>query len=198
MTDDDRDLSLSQWYTPPRLAKRVVDWALQDCTRRLSILEPSAGRGALLAPIPKQHSICAVEIDPRNVKHLRVAYPHVHVIEGDFFESYYHLPHVIDLCISNPPYENNNDLNFVERIIVNGDVQRGVFLLRGVFLNGVDRWIGALRLVEIERLVFLVNRPKFGGSGSPRSEYIIVDMVRRSTPLKRGEVCNPTVEWWRI
>ena len=47
--DGDRDLSKSQWYTPPKLAERMWNWWLAPRFHhrpdmRWHVLEPSAGK----------------------------------------------------------------------------------------------------------------------------------------------------------
>jgi hypothetical protein len=161
----------------------------------MSILEPSAGIGALIEPIPSHHDVEAFDIDPANVPYLQ-KYGMGPVHCTDFLS--YNLTKKYDLAIANPPYERGLDAAFVERVIVDRVARCGVFILRSVFLNGAGRWNRIWRHVDITRLVYLINRPKFGGQGSPRHDFIVVELLRRDSPRALDEPCAPLIEWWKV
>lgn len=65
-----RDHSKSQFFTPPKLAQRLVDWAgvcrAGNFDEPYRVLEPSAGNGAIVRPLLAAGAeVYAVEIDPR-------------------------------------------------------------------------------------------------------------------------------------
>ena len=63
-----RDAGLSQWFTPPKLAARVVEWAGVPISpfKEWRVLEPSAGNGALVRPLLAAGAeVYAVEVDDR-------------------------------------------------------------------------------------------------------------------------------------
>jgi len=195
-----RDLSLSQWYTPPALAERVVEWA--DAAGAQSILEPAAGRGALLEPLPRGRDVVAVELDLENARSLRARYHEARIIQGDFLTARVdELGGRFDLAIMNPPYEHGLDAAFVYRASCHA--RRVVAILRSVFFHGTRRWETVLRYVDLVGLVYLVNRPQFGAPGmvstGARSDFVVAEFRHRSMPLELGEDdCRPTVEWWTI
>ncbi|MHC1728538.1 MAG: methyltransferase [Syntrophobacteraceae bacterium] len=99
--------------TPRDLAKSVIDFA--DIHTSHSILEPSAGTGALLAPLgePKDLldtlDIVCVEIQPPNVKILRTkGYP---CGQADFLKCYSN--RLFDRVIMNPPFAKQADVDHV-------------------------------------------------------------------------------------
>jgi predicted RNA methylase len=192
----EKNRALSQWYTPKPLAEKVVSWALEGCKGKMSILEPSAGIGALIEPIPSHHDVDAFEIDHANIAYLQ-QYNRGLVYCTDFLSC--DLTREYDLAIANPPYERGLDISFVERVIVDRVARCGVFILRSVFLCGVNRWDRIWRHVAITRLAYLTNRPRFSElSGSPRHDFIVVELVRRDSPLALGDPCAPLIEWWQI
>ncbi len=90
------------YYTPPELARFLVEWAIQSATAR--VLEPSCGDGAFLAPIIQRlltlnaipgsiaNQITAVEVDEneaakaaKNVGSLLNGSKNIQVSPNDFF-----------------------------------------------------------------------------------------------------------------
>lgn len=207
MFGDEPRLDLSQWYTPAKLARMIVEWTLRsyyiddpgqwrkmpDC---LSILEPAAGRGALIHDIPEQHLITAFDIDPRNAEHLTTNYLHANVFLADFLT--FIDPGHFDLAIMNPPYENDQDLDFARRVVVDGVADRAVMLMRSVFRHGKKRWEEFWRYVDLNRQVDLVTRPKFGGENTALSDFAVFDVIKRDVPLELGQVQKVEVERWII
>jgi len=198
LIDEDYDLSKSQWYTRPDLAKRVVEWALRGVDRPISILEPSAGCGALIRPIPSRHRITAYEIDPRREEALMELFTSKlmfsRLIIADYlrrFDGYRW-----DLAIMNPPYENGLAERFVKKACFQCD--RVVALLKTSVLHGVDRWSDLWSSVSISRMAILSRRPGFDGpsDGSPSSDYIVVECSSRGHLGSRGQSEPVEMEWW--
>ncbi len=109
-----------QFYaTPPALADKMVDMieARYRLRRRLHVLEPSAGDGALVEAFirsvlqprfphqPDTYILTAVEMDPRRVATLRAR--GISAVEQDFLT--YHARAAADVVIMNPPFRAAGD-----------------------------------------------------------------------------------------
>lgn len=96
-----------QFYeTPSELAKKLIE--LADIREGETVLEPSAGRGAIAKLIP----VCdCVELYERNQNHLMDI--GCNVVGNDFtkFERHY------DVIIANPPFTKQQDINHVNHMI---------------------------------------------------------------------------------
>jgi predicted RNA methylase len=214
MFGDEPRLDLSQWYTPPKLARMIVEWTLRSYATSdprhwgqisdyLRILEPAAGRGALILDIPEQHSVVAYDVDQRNIDYLMTlssswascpctCEPRLRDFLSDPDPGHF------DLSIMNPPYEHDQDLDFARRVVVDGVADRAVMLMRSVFRHGKKRWEKFWRHVNLNRQVDLVTRPKFGGDNTALSDFAVFDVTRRDVPLELGQVQKVEVERWII
>jgi len=187
-----RRLDLAQWYTPADLAERVWRWSCRPPSPWLRVLEPAAGKGALVLPMldymtPRHLTVC--DADPRNVAKLldfaSAPGPETYdVRSGDFLSL---APGEVDLVLQNPPYEHDLDVDFVRAALV--WAPRTVALLRSDVLHGVTRAARLWSECHVRRGVRLIRRPKFGGSGSPKSEFIVVE-------LRRGRARRHHSEQW--
>lgn len=104
---------LQQFFTPPDLAERVIAEARIE--PGMSVLEPSAGRGALAAPaFLLGAAVDCFEIDPRNV-HILASVAYRAVIEGDFldFDPDQDLENAYDRVVMNPPFTKGQDIHHV-------------------------------------------------------------------------------------
>ena len=183
---EERRLDLSQWYTPPEKAKLIWEWSRGATATR--ILETSAGQGALIAPSIAGGGLSqwtAYEIDPRNVEILRAKWPELDLRPRDFTMD--DNPGSFDLAIMNPPYEGELDVAHVLHALRH--CNRVVALLRSAFSHGGDRWDAFWRWVNPTRKVTLAGRPKFGGGGSPKSDFCLFEFSGglRSVPREYGE-----------
>ncbi|MFW6087511.1 MAG: hypothetical protein ACODAG_09930, partial [Myxococcota bacterium] len=102
--------ALSQFFTPPEVACRLVRWSLEGARWRVrTALEPSAGSGMIAAALLESGlEVEAHELDPAWVADLRRRFPELLVVEGDFLRSRApgdRLEPRFDLCVMNPPYE---------------------------------------------------------------------------------------------
>lgn len=194
LLDEEYSPALSQWYTPPWLAERVVAWALEGVEAPLRILEPSAGLGALIRPIPPGHAVTAIEIDPRRIAQLS-ALDQVRLVRCESYVDVWR-PEGFDLVLMNPPYESEADALHTRKAVLSN--RRVVAILRSDALHGVERWGRLWSIAEVKRLAILVRRPSFGGSasGSPFSEFIVVELEAASHPKRLGEARPSAVEWW--
>lgn len=190
-----RQKLLAQWFTPPRLADRL--WNRMDPVRGLRVLEPAAGRGALIRPMfgrfaPRR--VVAYEIDARLAPELRRVGPRVEVRIGDFLKA--KNPGSFDLAVMNPPYEDDRDVAFLTRALEVAPRVIGIF--RSDFLHGVDRWNEVWRHVDIVQAACLVGRPRFSESpGVPMSDFVALHVRRRRGPPR--ELAEPSEvrwEWW--
>jgi len=211
---------LSQWYTPPKLAQRVVDWA---CSNRFFwqgppqlVVEPAAGTGALVKPLlDRGAAVVAYDIDPENVAILRelAPEPQLYAHCADFLSDRpSHIPpetrysrqpmcgwveprtHA-DLVVMNPPFENNQDCKFVMEAFEVAPLV--VAILRGVIEHGSARWRIMWRWVDVTSKVNLCERPKFGGEHQPKQDFVVMALKKREVPRKRGEAVSAgLIEWW--
>lgn len=182
---EQRRLDLSQWYTPPDLAAKI--WQFADGARARTILEPSAGHGSLIMPSAPAHVAkwTAHDVDPNNVAFLRAAFPGLDVRPLDWIDA--PDPGRFDLAIMNPPYEGDQDVEHVLKAIRHCD--RVVALLRSAFEHSGSRWEAFWRWVTCSRKVTLAGRPRFGGAGSPVSDFKVFEFVGgvRSIPREHGD-----------
>lgn len=190
------------WPTPPWLAERIVAWANPGPGD--SILEPSAGDGALVRAIRALDArrcgahewtrITAVELRPEREPWLRAADAD-DVVIGDW-------PTVaaawamrdrpsFDLAISNPPFSLIAQ-HLYPMVAV---ARRAVVLLPLTALEGQERHREVWSRVVLERLAILVSRPRFGGHTSPATAYCVVE-IRRRRPGEQGGESAARVEWW--
>lgn len=102
--------------TPPALADRMVDLArIQDGD---SILEPSAGAGALLQAIARRHDVEAltihgVEINQGLASRLQGIFPSAAVHCADFLACEPSALGNFDAILMNPPFENAQDIEHI-------------------------------------------------------------------------------------
>ena len=102
---------LYQFYeTPPELARRMV--ALADLHEGQSVLEPSAGRGAILKEMPQTVHRTAVELNSSLVE-LKDLAQRVHY--RDFLQCNGELG-TFDRIVANPPFRNGQDVEHVRHM----------------------------------------------------------------------------------
>lgn len=167
------------WFTPPALADYVVGWAgIRPYDR---VLEPSAGNGALAIEIKKRlygGTLVMVETLAPCVSLLR-SMDLGEVLWGDFLTTE-KLKDDFSLVIMNPPYDDGLDTKHLVRALE--FAPRVVALLRLNALSGLERYEKIWGQHSLRRLAFLARRPRFsspsGASGSPRHDFIIVDIHR--------------------
>ena len=198
---EERRLDLSQWYTPPRLAEQIVEWARIDPISD-RVLEPAAGRGALIAPIldewgaaamPCEARVVAYDVDPTNVAVLKsLRWTGLEVRARDFLAD--PDPGSFDVAVMNPPYENDQDIDFILRALALAP--RVVVLVQTKIDHGVDRFERFWRFVDPVRKAKLRRRPRFGGSGSPKGDFVVYEFRPRDLARQPGEPIECEVEWW--
>jgi protein-L-isoaspartate O-methyltransferase len=105
--------------TPQALAYTIVREA-HIHTAGMSVLEPSAGTGALLAALDDFTpnigvlSVHAVELNASLAIALSGRYPSVHVHQDDFL--LWKAPHKFDRIIANPPFVRGSDILHIKRM----------------------------------------------------------------------------------
>lgn len=187
---------LSQWFTPRKLAHRLVSWA---GIRGRTVLEPSCGDGAFLEPLIMQGCcVHAYDIDPIMVNQLQgdpawltvecvdfltVSPPN---LDGDMLVECIGY----DWVVMNPPYDGGQDrlhiahaLRFAPKVLV---------LIRTAGLHGLDAFSKIWSQFHVKHIGLMVSRPAFylGGSvqDSPRHDSCAVIFDRDHTG-------PTTVEW---
>jgi len=195
MESERRKPELSQWFTPPELAARIVEWALErfPVEDTLRVLEPSAGHGSLTRPLAAAgHRVHAVEIDPKNCEVLKTRSGAVELYCGDFLTLTSLLPY--DLAVMNPPFENGaaeahvlHALKFAPRVVAHVPLTT---------LEGRKRREGLWSEAYLKRLAICSSRPKYGEKAGATA-MCTIDVVRRPEPT-RGRVAasGVSVEWW--
>jgi len=198
---------LSQFFTPSPVAERMVEWAGVDAG--MKVLEPAAGSGRIVAPLMSAGcNVTAFEIDARFYDQL------VGVAAGDPITIHVGRDFLTapvgkaDLCVQNPPYHDNLDVAFILRSLE--WAPRTVALLRSVTWHGFDRWNTLWRFVKVRRVAKLIRRPDFGGEHSPKADFAVFDLHRRSRreilpamkstdtflPLGQWPLDCPSIEHW--
>lgn len=196
------DVSKSQWYLGLHLAERIANWALKPFPDdgRLRVLEPSAGRGALVRPlVAAGHSVTAIDIDKNNADFLEsdwavdgVAVVHANFVAREDWP-------LFDLACINPPFEHGQTeqhvlhaLRFAPRVVAHVPLTT---------LEGQERRSGLWSRAYLKRLVIHSSRPKYSGSRSGgQTAMCTIDVVRRPEGQpKNGRVAASgiEVEWWQ-
>lgn len=208
VNDEIKQKALSQWYTAPDLAARVWGWMWRQHgpsfgSKRVRLLEPSAGEGALIWPVIQHHfnvgEIVAYDIDPANAQHLQRTLTKPLADEGiafdvrcgDFLAD--PDPGEFDLAVMNPPYEDDQDVEFARRVLGCCAVVGGIFATRMQYSGARS---GFWRNTDIAREVVLSKRPRFGGGFTPMTDFCVLDLVRREQPKQPGDTCATLKEWW--
>lgn len=157
--------ALSQFDTPPPLAAALCE--LVSPAGRV-VLEPSAGRGNLVAAALDAGAarVIAVELDPVRCAVLRdrFASAPVMVIEGSFLDvRLADLARAPDVVLGNPPYDDGADTDHVAHMLTFlAERARLGLLLRTVFLHGQERRERIWSRVELRALEPVSARVKFG------------------------------------
>jgi predicted RNA methylase len=192
--------ALSQWFTPRETAERIALMASQALDKGKTswrILEPSAGRGALVTAMLDQmwnpgDRITAIDLDISNVDAL-AKIPRTHAIGANFLEIVPGDFDSFDLAIMNPPFEGGQTeahimhaLKFADRVVCHCPLTT---------LAGKARRQSMWSNVQLHRLAICSARPKYGADGGK------TDMCTIDVTLNRGLETqvfaeDVRVEWW--
>lgn len=113
--------ALQSFYTPPELAKRVVEMAQIEAGH--VVLEPSAGDGAIVQAVLDSGAdfgaLTAVEINPdmeeKLVERVKAAGDDATIYIADFLTL--KLPREFDRVVMNPPFSKNQDIKHVQHAL---------------------------------------------------------------------------------
>jgi tRNA A58 N-methylase Trm61 len=97
--------------TPSDIARRVVE--LADIQPGMTVLEPSAGTGALLDAIGMHAGVTTVEINHTLTESLRLRYPFHDVRCADFLTLGDELGQ-FDRIVMNPPFDHGTDIDHIK------------------------------------------------------------------------------------
>jgi predicted RNA methylase len=189
--------ALSQWHTPPWLARRLAAWV----PRGARVIEPSCGGGALLeALLNAGHqpvNLMGVEVDPAWAQQCRSRFPGVHIELADFLDPFA-LPLEDDCCdvsVMNPPFEENLHLRFVLRALRLAPVIVGVFPVAFEYSGQRDRELWIPRGV-VTRRARLPDRVNYGGTTTCSFDSVALQIERRCTARARNEMQRVCEEVW--
>ena len=191
---------LSQFFTPADLAERIVEWALvrygELVERRLEVLEPSAGRGALVKPLlARGIQVNAFDIDPDNVRALsRLEGEGLEAQVQNFLEIDLHEDGVpYDLAVMNPPFENGqaeahimHALKWADRVVAHVPLTT---------LEGKARRESLWSKVRLHRLAVCASRPKYGAKGGATA-MCTIDVTSNGGAMGVCQWRDVTVEVW--
>jgi predicted RNA methylase len=189
--------ALSQWHTPPWLARRLAAWV----PRGARVIEPSCGGGALLeALLNAGHqpvNLMGLDVDPAWVHHCRERLPSVRVEVADFLDlaAYMLVKDACDVVAMNPPFEDNLHMRFVLRALFVAPVVVGIFPVGFEFSAVRDRELWSTRGV-VTRRAKMPDRVQYGGLTTPSFDSVALQIERRTSPRARGEVCDVREEVW--
>lgn len=101
--------------TPDALARRIVDDA--DIQEGHTVLEPSAGLGAIAKHVRFESGNTIIELDPDRAAFLKTAFPAWHVECGDFlaWKPGANMPQQFDRIVMNPPFAKRADIQHITK-----------------------------------------------------------------------------------
>jgi hypothetical protein len=102
-----------QFFETP---KEIINFMLSHASIRegMLVLEPSAGKGAILRELPRNVTAVACELNPLCYPFLKEEFPRVALIEGDYLETT--LVKKFDRIIANPPFSKNQDIAHIMKM----------------------------------------------------------------------------------
>jgi phospholipid N-methyltransferase len=105
--------------TPPELAEQMAE--LAEIAPGMSVLEPSAGTGALLKAVREatgEQAICtAVELNGQLSRHLQTLAAGATIIRADFMDLHARTLGRFDRILMNPPFVDAQDIQHIEHAI---------------------------------------------------------------------------------
>lgn len=192
-----RDPGKSQFYTPPKTALRIAEFALRGwkSSRALQVLEPSCGRGALIAALlelnPKSY-VLGIDIDLENVVACRGKWADDSrtAFECHDFVSW-HGARRFDLSIQNTPFEDGQTEQHILHALKLAD--RVVAHCPLTTLAGKDRGEVLWSKFDMPRMAICSTRPKYGNGGG-MTEMATFELVER--PSYTTQSCKTQIEFW--
>jgi predicted RNA methylase len=189
-----RDLTKSQYFTPPKLAAKVVEWAniWLACEPKPRVLEPSAGNGALVRPLVAAGAeVTAIELDERYREELKALTPGRVWIDNFLdFKPYETLQ--ADLCVMNPPYHDNLCAEFIVHALK--FAPRVVAILQADVFYTATRFEALWKHTRPTKAAFCVRRPWKGAE----TDYVVVEFVTREAGMRWADALalDVRLEWW--
>lgn len=189
------DEELAQWFTPPKLARKMAKAFLRTSD---SILEPTAGGGSLIHAALEDgvQRVAAVEVDPRWSARLtqRFDASRVTVLNQSFFDV--EKIDGIDTIFMNPPDNKAAGLHVVDFLEHALNLTAWspwcdvVALIRAGAMYGVDRVERVWSRASVSNIVHLARRPAYGDSDSGGKQDWCVVRFRQGPPR------DARPEWW--
>jgi len=176
---------LDFYETPDKVVRGLIDSNFFDSGVE-TVLEPSAGRGAIVKSVQNKFPsvrVSAVEIQTEFMPDL--AATGCDFIIGDFLEQ--SPTPTYDRIVANPPFSQAEAfIRHAYRFLKSSG--RMAFLLRLPFIASVKRY-ELFKEIKPTEILVLSQRPKFGGSNIDSCDYawIVWD---------RDPVLNVTLTWW--
>lgn len=199
-----RQKALSQWWTPGDAADRLAAWC-GDMGRIHSVIEPSAGDGALVSALCHRQptlAVDAIEIDPRHIDALRertADFYGVHVECCDYLTR--RAPdHLYDLALANTPYEEGLDSRFLAKLM--DESTRVVALVRLAMLETQRTHERVWSRIDdgswmLSGMAIFVRRPVFIAPGASSTggmtAFAAIKLRRSEAGIPRKQTA---VEWW--
>ena len=188
-----------RFYTSGETANLMVE--LAQLRPGMRVLEPSAGRGAILRALPSNVYALAVELVPSEAAHLDGVHPAMDVRVQDFLR-YRPEGKPFDVAITNPPYSSTPGADGLHVMHALRHALSVVALVRTNFLHGFSRYHQVFRWCTLMDLVVLSRRPSFNGpadSGqTARHDYQIVRLERRRDAERQLEGSFTTADAVRL
>ena len=210
MSDYAKGVELDQFWTRPKLARALVEWA--GVCEGDRVLEPSCGDGSLVRHVPDHAGeIMAMDLDgdvfakwDRDLIG-RVDAGEIEFVGGDFLK--WRAPRdAFGLVIMNPPYGfvgSGRSRQAADRLHVQHALRmapRVVVLARANFLWGQERYQHIFRWSRLTRMAVLVHRPSFvgpallPGQDAARHDFGVFEFRRGRCGDRRCD--TPEVEFW--
>lgn len=182
--------ALSQWHTPPWLARRLATWV----PRGARVLEPSCGGGAIIGALLRAGhaptNIAGNELDVRWHDHCQQLYPAVSMYCADFLgERGLFSDGDFDVIAGNFPFEGNAHMHFTLRALALAPVVIAVFPISFEFGKERDRALWST-VGRVTRRARLPERVDYGGDQSPSFDSAVLQIKRRTRSRAPGEVLS--------
>lgn len=206
--EPERTATLSQFFTPAWLARRIVErWVPSG----VLVLEPNAGRGNFVEPLLARGPVLACEIDPLLCRFLRDRFRRqldepdggFDLLEVDFLTvrpDVYGTTAVPYLAVMNPPYEDGQDVSHIAHALEH--TGRVIAVVKSDFEFGAERDRAFWRHACVARRAILVDRPDFGAtaetSSGPSRNYVVLEIARvRNAHVGSTTLYYVNEERWR-
>lgn len=188
--------ALSQWHTPPWLAKRAAHWIPNGAR----VVEPSCGGGNLIQALMglghDPRLIVGVELDVEWADRCRARDPRLAVHAANFLDlDAWWDGQPFDAVLSNPPFEDELHTQFVIRALELAPIVVAIVPASFEFGQGRDSKLWASRGV-VTRRARMPARVDFGGDSSGKGDTVCLRIERRTAPRLDGDVMNVREEVW--